>query len=57
MTCRFSDTAHRLPAEAGVGLRSVHHAEIVAANPGIGWIEAHAENYMGLSGVSDRETD
>jgi uncharacterized protein len=32
---------------AGIGLRSAHHAEIVAARPPIGWVEVHAENYMG----------
>lgn len=36
-----------LAAHAGIGLRAVHHAEIIAARPPIGWVEVHAENYMG----------
>ena len=32
---------------AGVGLRFPHHAEIKAERPAIGWLEVHAENYMG----------
>lgn len=47
MILPFRDPAPSVPAAAGIGLRSVHHAEIVAADPGIGWVEAHAENYMG----------
>jgi uncharacterized protein len=31
----------------GIGLRSPHMAEIVATRPAIGWLEVHAENYMG----------
>ena len=33
--------------QAGIGLRAVHHAEILQARPPIGWVEVHAENYMG----------
>lgn len=31
----------------GIGLRARHHAEIVASRPDVGWLEVHAENYMG----------
>jgi uncharacterized protein len=31
----------------GIGLRSPHLAEIVESRPAIGWLEVHAENYMG----------
>lgn len=47
MIPRLVDPDSPLPAAAGIGLRAVHHAEIVAARPGVGWVEAHAENYMG----------
>jgi uncharacterized protein len=33
-------------AEAGIGLRSPHMAEIVATRPAVGFLEVHAENYM-----------
>lgn len=46
MIPRSRDLAHPMPATAGIGLRAVHHAEITAAPPGVGWVEAHAENYM-----------
>jgi uncharacterized protein len=32
---------------SGIGLRSVHVAEILGARPAIAWLEVHAENYMG----------
>ena len=35
------------PACAGIGLRATHHAEILASRPAVGWLEVHAENYMG----------
>ena len=31
---------------SGIGLRSVHVAEILATRPAIDWLEVHAENYM-----------
>jgi uncharacterized protein len=31
---------------AGIGLRSVHVAEVIASPPGVPWFEIHAENYM-----------
>ncbi|HEX7970040.1 MAG TPA: DUF692 domain-containing protein [Stellaceae bacterium] len=36
-----------IPAAIGVGLRAPHIAEIIATRPAIGWLEVHAENYMG----------
>jgi uncharacterized protein len=43
--------AHRhLPARPGVGYKPQHFADILA-NPGpVGWLEIHAENYMGDGG-------
>jgi len=31
----------------GIGLRSPHLDEILATRPAVGWLEVHAENYMG----------
>lgn len=36
-----------LPPVAGVGLRFPHHRTFVDTRPAIGWLEVHAENYMG----------
>jgi uncharacterized protein (UPF0276 family) len=35
------------PALAGIGLRSPHVDEIIATRPEVGWLEIHAENYLG----------
>jgi uncharacterized protein (UPF0276 family) len=32
---------------AGIGLRSPHLAEIASTIPAVGWLEVHAENYLG----------
>jgi len=40
-----------LPARAGVGFKSAHFADIVEATPDVGFIEIHAENYMGAGGA------
>ncbi|HZB90425.1 MAG TPA: DUF692 domain-containing protein [Stellaceae bacterium] len=37
----------RAAAAIGVGLRAPHLAEIMSDRPAIGWLEVHAENYMG----------
>lgn len=43
-----------LPAQAGVGLRSPHHQEVLATLPSIlphaGWFEVHSENFFGAGG-------
>jgi uncharacterized protein (UPF0276 family) len=39
---------------AGVGLRAIHHAEIVASGPNVGWFEAHSENYFARGGALPR---
>ncbi|HKW52961.1 MAG TPA: DUF692 domain-containing protein [Stellaceae bacterium] len=41
MIMRDSDRA------IGIGLRAPHVAEIIATRPALGWLEVHAENYMG----------
>jgi uncharacterized protein (UPF0276 family) len=45
---RFRDGGTRsLPVRAGIGLRAPHVAAIAARRPAIGWVEVHAENYLG----------
>ncbi len=36
-----------IPAAAGIGLRSPHIGEMLSRRPSAGWLEIHAENYMG----------
>ena len=31
---------------AGIGLRAIHHHEVIARRPNVGWFEAHSENYF-----------
>ena len=38
-----------VPETAGIGLRSRHIDEILSRRPCAGWLEVHAENYMGES--------
>jgi uncharacterized protein len=38
-----------IPQAAGIGLRSAHIAEMLFRRPSAGWLEVHAENYMGDS--------
>jgi uncharacterized protein len=35
------------PSGCGIGLRAPHVAEVLERRPPIGWLEVHAENYMG----------
>jgi uncharacterized protein (UPF0276 family) len=41
----------RLPASAGVGFKPEHFAGLLAADQRIGFVEIHAENYMGAGGL------
>ena len=43
-------SASRLPATAGVGFKPQHYADILAGEQPIGFVEIHAENYMGAGG-------
>ena len=36
-----------IPAKSGIGLRFQHHGEFLQAQPDVGWLEVHTENYMG----------
>ena len=35
----------------GIGLRNPHVAEVIETRPPVGWLEVHAENYMGGGGA------
>jgi len=48
---------HDGTAAAGIGLRSAHAAEIMAARPALGFLEVHAENYMSGSPALAMLTD
>jgi uncharacterized protein len=39
-----------IPAQAGIGLRSPHHEEILQNSPDIPWLEVHTENYFAEGG-------
>ena len=39
-----------LPVSVGIGLRAVHHLEILSQKPAIGWLEVHSENYFADGG-------
>ena len=43
-----------LPAAAGIGFKPEHFAAIRASRPELGFIEVHAENYMGAGGPPHR---
>ena len=43
-----SSMVQPMPVKAGIGLRAPHMAEIMAKRPTVGWLEVHAENYMGF---------
>jgi hypothetical protein len=47
MIDRQTAASQPLPAKTGIGLRGPHMAEIMARRPAVGWLEVHAENYMG----------
>lgn len=42
--------ASRLPATAGVGFKPQHFTDIIGGEQPIGFVEIHAENYMGAGG-------
>jgi uncharacterized protein len=37
---------------AGIGLRAIHHREVIARGPAVGWFEAHSENYFARGGAA-----
>ncbi|WP_370267495.1 DUF692 domain-containing protein [Nioella sp.] len=47
----FDDSApNRRPARAGVGYKPQHFQALIEAPGAVGWLEIHAENYMGDGG-------
>ena len=38
----------------GIGLRAIHHEEVIARSPDVGWFEAHSENYFGRGAMPRR---
>jgi uncharacterized protein (UPF0276 family) len=46
----LDQTADTLPARPGVGYKPQHFAAILADPGPVGWLEIHAENYMGEGG-------
>ena len=41
---------HMIPAQAGIGLRSLHHQEVLDSKPAVAWFEVHSENFFGDGG-------
>jgi len=41
---------HVIPAQAGIGLRSQHHREVLERKPAVAWLEVHSENFFGAGG-------
>jgi len=48
------DPSGPIPAVAGIGLRSLHHEQVVHERPAVGWLEAHTENYFHDGGPAVR---
>ncbi len=46
----FDATLHTLPHKPGVGYKPQHYSDITARPGPLGWLEIHAENYMGDGG-------
>lgn len=41
-----------LPANAGIGLRSVHHSDFLSGRPRAAWLEVHSENFFAAGGAA-----
>lgn len=46
----FDQTTNTIPNRPGVGFKAQHAAEVMARPAALGWVEIHAENYMGEGG-------
>jgi uncharacterized protein len=42
-----------VPAQAGIGLRPIHHSKVLSENPEVPWFEVHAENFMTQGPLAD----
>lgn len=49
-----SPTNAPMPACAGIGAKPVHYSDLLAQTGRVGWIEVHAENFMGAGGPAHR---
>lgn len=49
--CHASRSLAGLPARAGVGFKPQHFDDLMASLEAVGFIEVHAENYMGAGGL------
>jgi len=47
----------KIPARAGIGLRSQHHCDALISPVQVGWLEVHSENYFGSGGVPLRDLE
>jgi uncharacterized protein (UPF0276 family) len=47
VAAQYHQAAGTIPAQAGIGLRAAHCAEVLERRPGVGWLEVHSENYFG----------
>jgi uncharacterized protein (UPF0276 family) len=43
-----ANAVQTMPVKTGIGLRAPHMAEVATGHPSVGWLEVHAENYMGF---------
>ena len=43
----ITDIQIALPKTVGVGYKPQHYADILTHPPSLGWLEVHAENYLG----------
>ena len=46
-----------IPAQAGIGLRSPHHREVLHSKPAVAWLEIHSENFFDGGGPNRRYLD
>ena len=53
-TSRFAARTARIPASAGVGFKHSHLEAILDDPDPVGFLEVHAENYMGDGGFPHR---
>ena len=51
-----TDIPTALPKTVGVGYKPQHYTDILTHPPSLGWLEVHAENYLGSGGAPNRAT-
>ena len=54
MTGAPLNTSWHTSRRTGIGLRAIHHEEVIARGADVGWFEAHSENYFGRGGMPRR---